>query len=476
MNPTPDAPYTFGNDLAYLGNGQALMWGGDSSFPFQRIDTWIYTYSTNSWSLDPNGTPSAGGSQGLAETSLDGTSEIVLFGGYNQGSSYFDETWLFGGGDFIYGTVGGNLYEDLNNSGGKDVGEPGLQNIDIDITNRHGTVQTVETDANGDYTAHLPWGNATIDVDETDPDFSSSFIQTSGVDPEAVNITVGVNHVSVDKGYFHSSVLISGYVKDGVNIGVEGVDVAFSNGGATVTTNVAGHYATSVSSGWNGTSTATKSGWTFAPTNYTYPAVTTDQTDQDYVGAPAVYSVSISGYVKDGVNIGVEGVDITFSNGGATVTTNATGYYNTSVAIGWNGTSTATKSDWTFTPVSHTYSPVTTNHTDQDYVGIYTKLGVEDYNWSLPMEFTVLPAYPNPFNPSTTIRYGLSADCHVKVEIYDISGKLISTLINTEQTQGWHSIIWNGENSNNVQVPAGIYLSKITSNNEVKTTKLMLLK
>jgi len=94
----------------------------------------------------------------------------------------------------------------------------------------------------------------------------------------------------------------------------------------------------------------------------------------------------------------------------------------------------------------------------------------------LPNQFIILPAYPNPFNPSTTIKYGLENDSHVTIEIYDISGKLISTLLNTQQTQGWHLVTWNGTNQNNKQVPVGIYLSRITSNNEVMTTKLMLLK
>ena len=91
-------------------------------------------------------------------------------------------------------------------------------------------------------------------------------------------------------------------------------------------------------------------------------------------------------------------------------------------------------------------------------------------------KFTVLPAYPNPFNPSTTIRYGLDTDSHVTVEIYDISGKLISSLQNESQTQGWHSVIWNGINKYSEQAPAGMYISKITSGNKVKTMKLMLLK
>ncbi len=91
-------------------------------------------------------------------------------------------------------------------------------------------------------------------------------------------------------------------------------------------------------------------------------------------------------------------------------------------------------------------------------------------------EFTVLPAYPNPFNPSTTITYRIETANNLIVNIYDITGQLINTLQNGYQSQGWHSIIWNGTDNNNNQVPAGIYLEKITSNNTTKTTKLMLLK
>jgi len=106
-----------------------------------------------------------------------------------------------------------------------------------------------------------------------------------------------------------------------------------------------------------------------------------------------------------------------------------------------------------------------------------TPLDVEQSaNISKIENFIVLPAYPNPFNPSTTISYGLDTDSKVTIQIYDITGKLINTLQDEIQTQGWHSVIWNGTNQFGEQSPAGLYLSRITFNNEVKTNKLMLLK
>ena len=93
-----------------------------------------------------------------------------------------------------------------------------------------------------------------------------------------------------------------------------------------------------------------------------------------------------------------------------------------------------------------------------------------------PNKFSLKGNYPNPFNPSTTIRYGLDTDSYVTVDIYDITGQLISTLYKNNQTQGWHSVIWSGTNQYGEQVPAGLYFCRIATGNEFKTTKLMLLK
>ena len=96
-------------------------------------------------------------------------------------------------------------------------------------------------------------------------------------------------------------------------------------------------------------------------------------------------------------------------------------------------------------------------------------------------EFTVLPAYPNPFNPSTTIRYaipqGYTEDItSVIINIYDITGKLITTLLNKQQSAGWHTVEWNGISQMGEKVPAGQYLIRIESENNIHTSKLMLLK
>ena len=93
--------------------------------------------------------------------------------------------------------------------------------------------------------------------------------------------------------------------------------------------------------------------------------------------------------------------------------------------------------------------------------------------------FTVLDAYPNPFNPSTTLRYALPAvenNYTTTVQIYDLTGKLVKTLLSEQQPAGWHSVVWQGTDQFGSRVPAGVYLSKVSFGSETKTIKVMLLK
>ena len=351
----------------------------------------------------------------------------------------------------------------LNISGyARDGANNGIEGVAVAFSNGGATVTT---NASGYYITSVSsgWSGMSIATKNNwtfaPVNYTYSGVTTNLVDQDFVGTSV------------QQAVTISGYARDGGGNGLQGVSVAFSNGGATVTTNTSGYYIASVPIGWSGTSIATKNNWTFTPVNYTYSGVTTNLVDQDFVATSQ--GVTISGYVKDNVNIGLQGVSVAFSNGGQTVTTNASGYYITSVASGWSGTSTAIEDGRTFYPPSYTYTNVTTNLTDQNF--IRRMLAIEYDLTALPIDFTVLPAYPNPFNPTTTIRYGLDTDSYVTVDISD-SGQLISTLQNEYQIQGWHSVIWNGTNKYGEQAPAGIYLSRITSNHEVKTSKLMLLK
>jgi len=100
---------------------------------------------------------------------------------------------------------------------------------------------------------------------------------------------------------------------------------------------------------------------------------------------------------------------------------------------------------------------------------------------SLPDEFTLKSAYPNPFNPTTTIQYGIPDVRDVSIMIYDLMGRKVTTLFHDEQEAGWYEITWNGLLSNGSLAPAGMYLFKIIAGNdlsakEIKTSKITLVK
>ena len=83
-----------------------------------------------------------------------------------------------------------------------------------------------------------------------------------------------------------------------------------------------------------------------------------------------------------------------------------------------------------------------------------------------------LNCYPNPFNSRLTIQAPMGA----KIEIYDINGKLVKTVINEFQMEGLYEINWNGEDNYNNKVPSGIYFYRIKAGNFIDIKKMTLLK
>tara|TARA_B100000945_G_scaffold313591_1_gene309900 strand:- start:2627 stop:3340 length:714 start_codon:yes stop_codon:yes gene_type:complete len=94
-----------------------------------------------------------------------------------------------------------------------------------------------------------------------------------------------------------------------------------------------------------------------------------------------------------------------------------------------------------------------------------------NFDASLPSETGLNDAYPNPFNPSTAINYGLTNDNYVEIMIYDATGRLVEELVAKNHTAGYHSITWNASNQ-----ASGMYFAKMVAGDVVQTHKLMLLK
>jgi hypothetical protein len=80
---------------------------------------------------------------------------------------------------------------------------------------------------------------------------------------------------------------------------------------------------------------------------------------------------------------------------------------------------------------------------------------------AVPGQFAVLSNYPNPFNPSTTIRFELHKDGYVTVKIYDLNGRLVKVLLSGEQTAGTHTAVWDGTDDAGRKVAAGVYFCQL---------------
>jgi photosystem II stability/assembly factor-like uncharacterized protein len=95
----------------------------------------------------------------------------------------------------------------------------------------------------------------------------------------------------------------------------------------------------------------------------------------------------------------------------------------------------------------------------------------------LPKTFAVHANYPNPFNPETTIRFDLPERMNVTVQVYNILGELVKTLVdNTQMPAGYHSIRWNGTNQMGMSVASGIYLYHVEAGTHQSTHRMVLLK
>ncbi len=95
----------------------------------------------------------------------------------------------------------------------------------------------------------------------------------------------------------------------------------------------------------------------------------------------------------------------------------------------------------------------------------------------LPIIDYQLTNYPNPFNPETTIVFNLPEEGEVKLDIYNIKGQKVKSLVNDQYLKGNHSIIWDGTDTTNKSVSSGIYMYQLKVNDKIeKVKKMMLLK
>ena len=95
---------------------------------------------------------------------------------------------------------------------------------------------------------------------------------------------------------------------------------------------------------------------------------------------------------------------------------------------------------------------------------------------TIPNNFALYAAYPNPFNPSTTIPFDIPDDSFVALNVFDMMGRKIKTLLSENISAGRKSIVWNGTNNLNQSVSAGTYFYSIKAGSFSDTKKIILLK
>ena len=144
------------------------------------------------------------------------------------------------------------------------------------------------------------------------------------------------------------------------------------------------------------------------------------------------------------------------------------------LGIGWvnDNCETVSGCDWVADSVD--YTAAFFNSMDDCIEACF--LASNDEINQLPHAFNLYNNYPNPFNPVTTLRYDLPEDALVNITIYDIMGRIVRTLINSQQNAGFKSIQWNATNDAGSPLSAGLYLYKIQADNFVQTRKMVLLK
>ena len=86
---------------------------------------------------------------------------------------------------------------------------------------------------------------------------------------------------------------------------------------------------------------------------------------------------------------------------------------------------------------------------------------------SIPLRFELAQNFPNPFDPITTIRFGLPEKSPVSLVVYSVTGReIVRLLADTERRAGYHTVVWDGRDNSGLRVATGVYLYELTSKSD----------
>ena len=92
-----------------------------------------------------------------------------------------------------------------------------------------------------------------------------------------------------------------------------------------------------------------------------------------------------------------------------------------------------------------------------------------------PQGFALGQNYPNPFNPSTIIPYQLPAAAPVRLEVFNVLGQRVATLVDAARPAGFHAAVWDATNAAGQAVAAGVYMYRLTASGELHTRRMVLI-
>jgi hypothetical protein len=98
------------------------------------------------------------------------------------------------------------------------------------------------------------------------------------------------------------------------------------------------------------------------------------------------------------------------------------------------------------------------------------------FDGATPADFHLAPSYPNPFRTAATIQYALPTDEHVVIDVFDITGRRVATLVDEVVEAGYHTVVWDGRTNGRARLASGLYLYRLQAGSFTATQRAVLVR